>query len=67
MILPEPIQNLIKAFSRLPGIGPKTASRLAFHLLRAPDDLAQDLAQALAALKTQTGSCPVCFNITDSW
>ena len=52
MILPEPIQNLINAFSRLPGIGPKTASRLTFYLLRAPEDLSHDLAEALQELKT---------------
>ncbi|MCC6147449.1 MAG: recombination protein RecR [Anaerolineaceae bacterium] len=63
-VLPEPISNLIQSFERLPGIGPKTASRLAFFLLRAPDDLSQNLAQALLALKNTTGMCPVCFNIT---
>ena len=66
MILPEPIQNLINALSRLPGIGPKTASRLAFYLLRAPEDLAHDLADALTQLKSGTSYCPVCFNITAS-
>ena len=66
MILPEPIQNLINALSRLPGIGPKTASRLAFYLLRAPEDLAHDLADALTQLKSGTSYCPVCFNITTS-
>jgi len=64
MLLPEPIQNLINALSRLPGIGPKTASRLAFYLLRAPDDLSRDLAEALQVLKTSTTHCQVCFNIT---
>ena len=64
MILPEPIQNLINAFSRLPGVGPKTASRLTFYLLRAPEDLSRDLADALHALKTSTGYCQTCFNIT---
>ena len=49
MLLPEPIQNLINALSRLPGIGPKTASRLAFYLLGAPEDLSRDLANALQA------------------
>ena len=49
MLLPEPIQNLITAFERLPGIGPKSASRLAFYLLRAPEDVAQSLAEALVA------------------
>ncbi len=64
MILPEPIQNLINAFSRLPGIGPKTASRLTFYLLRAPEDLSRDIAGALEGLKQQTAYCPICFNIT---
>lgn len=63
MILPEPLQNLITAFERLPGIGPKSASRLAFHLLRAPEDISQSLAEALLALKSQTDFCPECFNI----
>lgn len=64
MLLPGPIQDLIDAFSRLPGIGPKTASRLTFFLLHAPDELAQNLADALQNLKTGTAYCPVCFNIT---
>ena len=64
MLLPEPIQDLINAFSRLPGIGPKTASRLTFFLLHGTDDLAQDLADALQNLKSGTAYCPVCFNIT---
>ncbi len=63
-ILPEPVQNLITAFERLPGIGPKSASRLAFHLLRATNDTAQQLADALNGLKSATGLCQVCFNIT---
>ncbi len=63
MILPEPIQNLITAFERLPGIGPKSASRLAFYLLRAPEDVAHSLADALIAFKEQTSFCPDCFNI----
>jgi recombination protein RecR len=66
MLIPEPIQDLINAFSRLPGIGPKTASRLTFHLLRAPDDLAKDLAEALLQLKSGTTYCQVCYNITAS-
>jgi recombination protein RecR len=63
-ILPEPMQNLILAFQRLPGIGPKTASRLAFFLLRSSDEIAQQLADSLHALKTATGMFPICFNIT---
>jgi len=64
MILPAPIQNLINAFSRLPGIGPKSASRLTFFLLNAPEEISQDLAKALSALKTETTYCQSCFNIT---
>lgn len=64
MLLPEPIQDLINAFSRLPGIGPKTASRLAFYLLHAPDEMSQDLAAALQNLKSGTTFCQVCYNIT---
>jgi len=64
MLLPEPIQDLITALSRLPGIGPKTASRLTFYLLRAPEDLSRDLAQALTNLKSSTNYCRTCFNIT---
>ena len=63
-ILPAPIQNLILAFERLPGIGPKTASRLAFYLLRAPEDISKQLANALLDLKSETGQCQNCFNIT---
>lgn len=63
-ILPAPIQNLINALERLPGIGPKSASRLAFYLLRAPEDLSSQLAVALAGLKTSTGFCRICSNIT---
>ncbi len=64
MILPAPIINLINAFSRLPGVGPKTASRLTFYLLNAPEDASRDLADALYALHAGTVDCPICFNIT---
>ena len=58
-VLPEPIQNLITAFERLPGIGPKSASRLAFFLLRAPEDLSTKLADALTALQvSRPVMCP---------
>jgi len=66
MLLPAPIQDLIDAFSRLPGIGPKTASRLTFYLLRAPENLSADLANALSVLKSGTGQCQRCFNITEA-
>ncbi len=62
--LPEPVQNLVDAFACLPGIGPKTASRLTFYLLRAPEDLAHNLSRALLGIKADTRLCEVCFNIT---
>jgi len=65
-MLPEPIHNLITALERLPGIGPKTASRLAFFLLRAPEELSSQLAEALTGLKLKTGICVECYNITDA-
>ncbi len=66
MILPEPIQRLIAALERLPGIGPKTASRLAFFLLRADESVSAELAEALRDLKHKIGTCSVCFNITEA-
>jgi recombination protein RecR len=63
-MLPEPIQSLIFALERLPGIGPKTASRLAFFLLRAPEEISGSLAEALTDLKNKITFCSVCFNIT---
>jgi recombination protein RecR len=66
MILPGPIQNLIDAFSRLPGIGPKTASRLTFFLLNAPDEVAEGLSEAMHMLKDNTVDCPICYNITSA-
>ena len=63
-VLPEPVQDLVTALERLPGIGPKTASRLAFYLLRAPEEISSDLAEALLGLKRNTSFCPICFNIT---
>ncbi len=63
-IIAEPVQRLVEAFERLPGIGPKTASRLAYYLLRAPDNLALDLADALHNLKENTVLCERCFNVT---
>jgi recombination protein RecR len=62
--VPEPVTKLIESFSRLPGIGPKTASRLTYYLLRAPDDLSMSLSDALKALKAETRFCSVCGNIT---
>lgn len=59
----EPIARLIEEFSRLPGIGPKTASRLTFYLLRAREEQAAALAQAIAEVKEKTLLCSRCFNI----
>ena len=64
-LLVEPVARLIDEFSRLPGIGPKTASRLAFYLLRAPDEQAQSLADALRELRERIKFCSTCFNITE--
>ena len=61
----EPVARLIEAFARLPGIGPKTAQRLTFHLLRAPDAEARTLAAALVAVRDEVVFCDQCFNISD--
>ena len=53
-------------FSRLPGVGPKSASRLTFYLLRASDDQASTLAEALMLLKSETSFCTICYNITSA-
>jgi recombination protein RecR len=64
-LLARPVADLIEAFSRLPGIGPKTASRLTFYLLRDPDGLALALAEALEALRSGTVLCEQCFSVTE--
>jgi recombination protein RecR len=65
-LLVEPVAKLIDEFSRLPGIGPKTASRLTFYLLRAPKEQSEALADALRELRERTVFCSVCFNITEA-
>jgi len=62
--MPPPVGRLIEAFARLPGIGPKTASRLTYFLLRAPEGESKELAEALGEMHTGTTVCTVCFNIT---
>ena len=62
----EPVARLIEAFARLPGIGPKTAQRLTYHLLRAPDAEARALARALVAVRDEVVFCDQCFNISDA-
>ncbi len=64
-VAPEPVTRLIEEFSRLPGIGPKTASRLTFFLLRAPAEQAISLAEALRQLRERITFCSICFNITE--
>jgi recombination protein RecR len=61
-----PVARLIEAFSRLPGVGPKTAQRLTYHVLRSPTDEARALAEALIAVKEQVAYCSTCWNITDA-
>ena len=63
--LPEPLEKLIQELSRLPGIGPKTAQRLAFHLLRVDRIRADSLAQALLDVKARIGYCERCYNIAE--
>ncbi len=63
--MPPSVERLIETLSELPGIGPKTASRLTFFLLRAESDLPLRLAEALRDLKEKTRFCSVCFNITE--
>jgi recombination protein RecR len=65
-LLIEPVAKLIEAFNRLPGIGPKTAQRLTYHLLRAPDGEARALASALVAVREEVVFCERCFNISDA-
>ena len=64
-VAPAPVTKLIDEFSRLPGIGPKTASRLTFYLLRNPADRAVALAEALRELHEKVLFCSQCFNITE--
>jgi len=61
---PEPVARLIEALQRLPGIGPKTAQRLAFFLLKRPTDEVSSLADSLTQLKALIVHCQVCFNVT---
>jgi recombination protein RecR len=62
---PPPLARLVDALERLPGIGPKTAQRLAFFLLKQPAAAARELAAALIELKEQVRHCSSCFNVTD--
>ena len=66
MNAPKPIQDLIEAFERLPGIGPKTAQRLTYYLLHVPKDEAELFAKAIHSLKEKTKICSICFNIAET-
>jgi recombination protein RecR len=63
---PDPLNRLVAQLARLPGIGEKTAQRLAFHILRAPGEYAQELAQAIREVKEKVHLCTRCFSLTDT-
>ncbi|MBI2326686.1 hypothetical protein HYU92_00030 [Candidatus Curtissbacteria bacterium] len=65
MKVPKSVAALIEAFEALPGIGPKTAARLTYYLLHAPDALSQKLSDSTRDLKTKTKICSICQNITE--
>jgi recombination protein RecR len=62
----DPIRRLVLAFSRLPGIGEKTATRLTFYVLNAPDDVARELSSALGDIRDRVRFCSVCCNLTEA-
>jgi len=62
----ESVYKLIQELNKLPGIGPKSAQRLAYYLLRAPEEQAKLLADAILSIKRKTRLCSVCFNVTDA-
>ena len=66
MALPESLQALVAELQRLPGIGAKSAQRLAFHLLKSPRENVDRLTQAIVTVKDRVAHCSVCHNITDS-
>ena len=62
----DAISRLVQEFSKLPGVGPKSAQRITFHLLRASEEKSQDLAEALLSLKQKIALCSTCCNVTES-
>ncbi|MCP5113378.1 MAG: recombination protein RecR, partial [bacterium] len=62
---PEPVERLINELARLPGIGKRSAERMAFHLLKSATDEAMELSRAIADVKQRVRHCSVCFNLTD--
>lgn len=65
-MLPQPLKNLIDQLSKLPEIGPRAATRLAFFLLNQPESYIKDLARAVLELKTKTKTCKNCFNLASA-
>lgn len=63
--LPKSIKNLIAAFERLPGIGPKSASRLVFYLLNTPESYINEISRSLLAIKKEVKICKECFSVTE--
>lgn len=63
---PEPVERLVSAFARLPGVGRRSAERLAFWVLTAAPEEALELAHAVEAVKHDVRHCPICFNLTDA-
>jgi recombination protein RecR len=66
MVLPRPVRKLIESFEKLPGIGPKTASRLSFYLLHVPQEQLDEFGEALMVLKKDTVLCSICFNVSET-
>jgi recombination protein RecR len=64
-LYPTPLEHLIRNLSRLPGIGQKSAARVALHILKSPKELAENLANSLLDVKEKIRFCSVCFNFTD--
>jgi recombination protein RecR len=63
---PEPVQRLIDELARLPGIGQRSAERMAFYLLKSPSEDALKLAQAITDVKQRVGHCRICYNLSDT-
>lgn len=64
-VLPKSVEKVIEEFGRLPGVGPKSASRMAYHYLRSPNNDASKLANALLEMEEKVKNCGKCFNVTD--
>ncbi len=65
-LFPEPLQELVDELGRLPGVGPKSAQRIAFHILRVPEEEAHRLSRSIAEVKTRIRLCSRCFNVAET-